>query len=210
MELTKKTVSADAVDSAKAQERRAKIIQALRRCIAHKGYAATSFNEIAREAGMSPSHVFYYFRGKDAVLKELYREITRQFLVRMDALQDASLETKLRAMMDYAFSGGDVSHEDRLVFAEIIGQSMSNPSLEDIRETLPAMIMKSVADVLQSSILSQHLHPQQLGLVSVALGTGLMIYVNYGMVSESEAKQLMQRIAVGLEALEQSSAIDPR
>jgi AcrR family transcriptional regulator len=45
------------------KERRGKILQALHRCISKRGFSRSSLTDIAIEAGMSPSHIRYYFEG---------------------------------------------------------------------------------------------------------------------------------------------------
>ena len=51
------------------------------RCIREKGYASTSLTDIAIRAQMSPSHIRYYFDGKDAIL-EYYLETTCADIIR--------------------------------------------------------------------------------------------------------------------------------
>ncbi|MEM7016099.1 MAG: TetR/AcrR family transcriptional regulator [Pseudomonadota bacterium] len=58
-------------------DRMIKIGRALYRCIREQGYASTKLQDIAKQAEMSPSHVRYYFTGKQAIL-EWYFEQTSQ------------------------------------------------------------------------------------------------------------------------------------
>src|SRR5580700_4844563 len=62
-------------------ERRAKIARALDACIRDKGYSATSLTDIALRARMSPSHIRYYFDGKEEIL-EFYLEATCEEITR--------------------------------------------------------------------------------------------------------------------------------
>jgi AcrR family transcriptional regulator len=56
-----------AVDEANTEARRSTIIGAAIRCLARKGVARTSMNDICREAGMRSGHLYYYFDSKDAL-----------------------------------------------------------------------------------------------------------------------------------------------
>ncbi|KJY18041.1 TetR family transcriptional regulator, partial [Streptomyces sp. NRRL S-444] len=47
-----------------------KIVAAARRSFATRGYAATSLRSVAREAGVDPGLVTYYFRTKTGLLEE--------------------------------------------------------------------------------------------------------------------------------------------
>ena len=53
----KKSARTAGTDTSKSAERRARILDALRDCILRQGYSATSFNELAKEAEMSPSQL---------------------------------------------------------------------------------------------------------------------------------------------------------
>lgn len=56
------------VDEANTDAQRNRILDAATRCLESKGVAKTSINDICREAGMRPGHLYYYFPSKDAVL----------------------------------------------------------------------------------------------------------------------------------------------
>jgi AcrR family transcriptional regulator len=56
------------VDEANTEVQRNRILDAAARCLELKGVAKTSINDICREAGMRPGHLYYYFPSKDAVL----------------------------------------------------------------------------------------------------------------------------------------------
>lgn len=57
------------VDEANTEAQRNRILDAATRCLERKGVAKTSINDICREAGMRPGHLYYYFPSKDAVLE---------------------------------------------------------------------------------------------------------------------------------------------
>src|SRR5687768_14144321 len=59
------------------KDRRGAIRYALFECIRDKGYAATSLGDVASAAGLSPSHVLYYYANKDAVLEDLFAVATK-------------------------------------------------------------------------------------------------------------------------------------
>ena len=61
----------------RGDERRQQIAAALMRSMAKRGYAGASVTTIAREAGLAPGLVHYYFESKQAILLELMHEIQR-------------------------------------------------------------------------------------------------------------------------------------
>ncbi len=59
------------------EEKRREIIDAATRLFAADGYEATSIGALAREAGITPNTIYWYFDDKDAVLVEVLRGIVR-------------------------------------------------------------------------------------------------------------------------------------
>ena len=49
------------------------ILDALHDCVIKKGYAKTTLADIADTAGMYPSHLLYYYNGKEAVLHHFFQ-----------------------------------------------------------------------------------------------------------------------------------------
>jgi len=59
-------------------ERRAQILRAALACMARKGYAHTTMDDIAREAGLSKGAIYWYFPSK----REMFLTMVREFLER--------------------------------------------------------------------------------------------------------------------------------
>ena len=57
------------------KDRRWDIVAALYRCMADKGFAASTLNDIANEAKMSSSHLLYYYDGKEAILEAFFKSV---------------------------------------------------------------------------------------------------------------------------------------
>jgi AcrR family transcriptional regulator len=116
-----------------AAERRARIVQALHRCIREKGYASTSLTDIAVRAKMSPSHIRYYFDGKDAIL-EHYLETTCSDIVRdIKAIEADDPFEWLRKFSDYYIRNPRISAVGLSVMVEIFGVSVHQPRLREIK-----------------------------------------------------------------------------
>jgi AcrR family transcriptional regulator len=86
-----------------AGQRRAAIIDALRRSMLNKGFAGTSLTELAKGAGMSVSHFLYYFPDKETVLAELAKSITDQTLEFMGGLTPKPAQSQCRELVDFFF-----------------------------------------------------------------------------------------------------------
>jgi AcrR family transcriptional regulator len=84
-------------------ERRREIIRALRDCMIEKGYAATTLTDVARAAGMKPGHLFYYFKGKDAILAAFFDVAAARLLQHVRALESEPFERRLDRFVDLWF-----------------------------------------------------------------------------------------------------------
>lgn len=60
---------------ARGDQTRAAILAAALRLFREQGYDRTTMRGIAQEASLSPGNAYYYFRSKDQLVQEFYREI---------------------------------------------------------------------------------------------------------------------------------------
>ncbi len=67
-------------DGSKSANQRAEITAAAIKLFSRQGYAQTTLSSIAREAGLDQSSVYYWFSGKDDILRHLV-ELNRSSLV---------------------------------------------------------------------------------------------------------------------------------
>ncbi len=74
---------------AKGQRRRRGIIDAARRLLAREGVAAVSHRNVAREAGVPPASVAYYFSGIDELLVAALLDCVDDLLAELDRLSRA-------------------------------------------------------------------------------------------------------------------------
>lgn len=140
---------------------------------------------------MSPSHVFYYFQGKDAVLQELYRDLAERLVSTVAALQGLPPEEQFRTMSDFAFSGEVFSHDERLVFTELIGQSLHNPNVKELRDGLTSAIVQYLTAVFDACSKAEGLSSEDAGLAAAAIGVGLVVFCCCDLVEPSHARLLL-------------------
>jgi AcrR family transcriptional regulator len=67
----------------------ARIIEAMRVCVSARGFAGATFDQVAREAGVSRGLLHYYFATKERLLVEAVR---RESDVRIDRLEASTAE----------------------------------------------------------------------------------------------------------------------
>ncbi|HEX5502325.1 MAG TPA: helix-turn-helix domain-containing protein [Thermomicrobiales bacterium] len=71
-------------------ERRALIVDAAYRVLAGHGFDAATIKEIAREAGVAPGLIHYYFASKDELLVAVLQEAARRNTAAMQRLGDVT------------------------------------------------------------------------------------------------------------------------
>ena len=70
--------------------RREAIVAALVKCVVDQGYAQTTLTDVAAGAGMSVSHLLYYFPGKEGIMIALCDQIQEQALSALFQQDDES------------------------------------------------------------------------------------------------------------------------
>ena len=65
-------------------EKAQRIVEAMRSSVARRGIAGSTFEHVAREAGVSRGLLHYYFGTKEALLVEVVRRDTEHRIARLD------------------------------------------------------------------------------------------------------------------------------
>lgn len=156
-----------------AAERRGLIVQALHRCIREKGYASTSLTDIAIRARMSPSHIRYYFDGKDAIL-EYYLETTCADIIRdIRAIDDEDPFDWLARFADYYISNPRISAVGLAVMVEIFGVSVHQPRLREIKTRYDSEIRAVLTTFFERAGTASGMPPAMAAEIIQALEAGL-------------------------------------
>ena len=137
--------------SSSNRDRRGAIRYALFECIRDKGYAATSLADVAVAAGISASHLLYYYPSKDAVLEDLFAVATRHMRDDIAKLPWDSSAEALDALGDYFFGGRVFSRTEQATMLQFWGLSTHYVRLRqtkgefdaDVRERLTAVFRKA-------------------------------------------------------------------
>jgi AcrR family transcriptional regulator len=77
-----------------APNKRKSILDAALKLISENGFHGTSMSKLAKEAGISVGIIYHYFKGKDEIIDELYRDVFRGLAETLTRLQDKSQPLK--------------------------------------------------------------------------------------------------------------------
>lgn len=167
--------TSDAGDSRETAggDRRQRILRALGRCIATRGYSKTSLTDIAVAAGMSPSHIRYYFQGKDAILESYLSLTCDAILSEIRAIDVAEPEAWLEAFTRFFVGNPRISATRLKVMVEIFGISTHDPELSRVKSHYDATIRSILEGYFAKVGCAPGLDPASAAEIAQALEAGL-------------------------------------
>jgi AcrR family transcriptional regulator len=91
--------------NARGAQRRLTIYRALHDCVIERGFSRTTLADIAARAGMSASHLLYYFDGKEAILARYFAHVASTFLDQIGSRRHAPVDEQIDHLADLWFLG---------------------------------------------------------------------------------------------------------
>ena len=179
-----------------------RIVDAMRRSVARRGSAGSTFDHVAREAGVSRGLLHYYFGTKEQLLVEVVR---RDAELRMGVLDDRLAEA--RTADDFidllVFSLEEVVRQDPdfiTVVFEMFSLSQRNDEIAAELAELLRRTREHVAALLAAKhaegVLHLHAEPEAIAEVLFALGDGIALR----MLADRE-RDFTETIAAGVAAV---------
>jgi AcrR family transcriptional regulator len=169
-------------------EKASLIVEAMRSSVAARGIAGSTFDHVAREAGVSRGLLHYYFGTKERLLVEVVRrecDVTRQRLE--EGVSGAqSLDDVLAALVQSFedFIGEGPSHV--VTFYEILTLAQRNQEIAAELAELGRQVRVHLGDLLrakaEAGVLSLDADPEAAAGLLMALADGLTVR----MLSEPE------------------------
>jgi|TARA_B110000495_G_scaffold67644_1_gene57658 AcrR family transcriptional regulator len=131
--------------------KRKRILEALHRCIIAKGYAKTTLAEIATEAELYPSHVLYYFEGKEAILEYYFTQISALFRRRLNSFKDEVPSEKIKSLTDFFFADNVVTHSEIGFMLECFGVAVNDEIMKGEKAALDVFCKTYLADMFKDT-----------------------------------------------------------
>ncbi|MCC6873170.1 MAG: TetR/AcrR family transcriptional regulator [Sandaracinaceae bacterium] len=185
----------------------AQIVAAATRVIARKGYARTSLNDVAREAGMSKGAVHYHFPTKEALVSKVLEsacdavaERTRAAWERAGGDPFGALRSSVRELWDVRAARSD----EFAVVADLLAQSLHDESL---RPQLAAYYRFAAGQTTEHMVttlaklgLRPKVQPELVPRILLGLLDGLVlqVFVEPGVIDAEERLRAVELIATGL------------
>jgi AcrR family transcriptional regulator len=164
-------------------EKAQRIVDAMRTSVAQRGAAASTFEHVAREAGVSRGLLHYYFGTKERLLVEVVRRDAELRVARLDEMlgRAGSVDDVVDVLVS---SLTDMIENDPgffLIIYELFSAGRRNPDIEREVGQLFERTRSHVADVLRAKegegVLSMRFDAEAIVSYLFALADGLALQV---------------------------------
>ncbi|MFI5317681.1 MAG: TetR/AcrR family transcriptional regulator [Myxococcota bacterium] len=153
--------------------RRERIIAALCERMLARGFAATTLADVARAAHMTPSHLLYYFKGKEDVLNACFEGVTAQIMTGLAALDAEPMPDRLDRVAEYFFGGKLLDKNDLGITLEFFGLAVHDKVLHQTKAHFDRMAKSWLARTFAESPRAASLTPADAAEAAYALVVGL-------------------------------------
>lgn len=144
--------SQSSTNGARGDKRRKKIMRALHDCILDKGYSKTSLADIAQVADMYPSHLLYYYKGKDAILEHYFQNVSNRILQRIDALRMENPKRQIDLLAELFFAGKGITKSEIGFMLECFGVAVHHTELRKDKTNLDEKCKAYLAELFEKTL----------------------------------------------------------
>ncbi|MGI9414013.1 MAG: TetR/AcrR family transcriptional regulator [Hyphomicrobiales bacterium] len=139
-----------AATGSRGERRRARILAALHDCVIKKGYSKTTLKDIASAAGMSASHLLYFFPGKDAILEHYFDKVANLLLTRIEGFRNEPPERQIDLLTDLFFAGKGLTRSEIGFMLECFGAAVHDNTLRQMKTRLDRQCKAYLTDLFES------------------------------------------------------------
>ena len=182
------------------------IVAALRKAMMEKGYAETSLTDLAAGAGLSVSHLLYYFPSKEAVLVELCGNVVEGILERVTSHKDDPPEERIHILVDHLLMHGVVPRAELGFIFELIALALHKPEIRNILRDYNRRIMAYLVDLFEKVPRQPEVSAQDAAAIAAAVWMGLFTNAQHQeLVGDARARVLFRRSLLGLANLKKTA-----
>lgn len=149
----KKPAKSDAAPrpGSRGASRRRLIFKALHDCIISKGYVKTTLADVAERAGMSASHLLYYFNGKEAILEQYFANVAVRFLQRIENFSGNPPQEQIELLADFWFRGETSTKLEIGFMLECFGAAVNDDILRITKTDFDARCKAYLTDIFEGA-----------------------------------------------------------
>lgn len=117
-------------------KRRRLILAAFHECIMEQGYAKTTLRDVAKGAGMTASHLLYYFSGKDAILEQFFENVSQTIVERLENFAPEAPARQIDLLAELFFAGKGITRSEIGFMLECFGVAVHDKQLRNHKKKL--------------------------------------------------------------------------
>ncbi len=180
----------------KSEKKRQKIISSATKLFAKNGYFCTSMSEIADMAEMSVGSLYVYFKSKDDLLIEIFRNYFDEL---MGEVEEIFTETEQHPL-DKLFDGlslvvNKLSTDKDMAKVFLVELRQSNKALQsiapEIRKKYEDLITNLIDEAKNKNLVRKNIDPELIGLSTFGLIESILFdWVNKGYTKKKLLRKL--------------------
>jgi AcrR family transcriptional regulator len=147
--MNAKVQAVRAIKRRPSEQRRTMIFSGLRDCIIDQGYATTTLADVARAAGMSPSHLLYYFSDKADILSQYFASVAKRIAMRLDEFRSHEPALRIDMLAHLFFSGKGLSKSEIGFMLECFGAAVHAPGLKQQKADLDRLCKSYLQELFE-------------------------------------------------------------
>jgi AcrR family transcriptional regulator len=169
------------------------ILEAALRALTTSGYAATSLQRIAEEAGTSKRMVLHYFESRDQLFDELVTRVCRRVLAQVEQAvseeedPDARLTDALDRIWDFVLEDPGL----QAAFFGILGESVTNTDHRATIATVRDEYREVIGRVIADSTPDRKWEPRELDSAATLI-LGTMVGLTIDLLERGDTPALRQ------------------
>jgi len=136
------------------EERRLQIMAATRRVMVRRGVATLRVADVAKEAGVSPGIVHYYFASKDELIRETFQDNFANSLERRASIfaKELRADEKLGLLLRSYVPDDEATRESWCVWLELWVGALQDEKLRELNERAYGEWRRLVGGIIEQGI----------------------------------------------------------
>jgi len=181
----------------RGRNRRRKIFKSLHDCILQKGYVKTTLADVAEGAGMSASHLLYYFNGKEAILEQYFAHVAVRFLERIETFTQEVPQQRIKLLADFWFKGEASTRQEIGFMLECFGAAVNDDVLRITKTDFDMRCKAWLADLFQAAPALVLRNPRDSAEIAYSMMIGLRSAVYFDDdISLTRAHRLFREVVI--------------
>lgn len=174
-------------------DRRERLLRAAERCFVASGFHGARMAQIAKEAQMSPGHIYHYFDSKEQIIAELVRAHTGEKQAMFERFERAGARI-VDEMVECVQEGVDSNTDPfwSALMLEITAEATRNSEIAETMRAVDAEIRARVVQSLGSGVDKTDLDARLEVMVAIFQGMGIRNIVNPALDKKAVVKVMRE------------------